>query len=205
MAAWSCSDMVQKLLIANRGEIALRVIRACRDLGIPHVVVYSEADRTSLPVLVADETVCVGLPPSSKSYLSVPNIISAALITGCDAVHPGYGLLSEDHYFAEICGEYGLTFVGPSPDVIARVGNKAEARREMAAAGLPVLPGTEDPLSTLEEAQAAARDIGYPVMLKAAAGGGGRGMQVAHDGDQLASGFAIARSEARAAFDSDEV
>jgi acetyl-CoA carboxylase, biotin carboxylase subunit len=197
--------MVQKLLIANRGEIALRIMRACRDIGIPSVVVYSEADRTSLPVLLAGESVCIGPPPSSKSYLSVPNIISAALITGCDAVHPGYGFLAEDHYFAEICGEYGLTFVGPTPDTIARVGNKAEARRHMAAAGLPVLPGTEDPLSTLDDAQAAARDIGYPVMLKAAAGGGGRGMQVAYDSDELASAFSVARSEARAAFDSDEV
>jgi len=133
--------MVKKLLIANRGEIALRIMRACRDLDIPFVLVYSEADRESLPVRLADETVCIGPGPSSKSYLSVPNIISAALITGCDAVHPGYGFLSEDRYFAEICGQYNLTFVGPTAESIARVGNKAEARREMAAAGLPSLAG----------------------------------------------------------------
>src|SRR5947209_11803596 len=135
--------MVTKILIANRGEIALRIMRACRDLEIPSVVVYSEADRASLPVLLADEAVCVGPGPSSRSYLSVPNIISAALITGCDAIHPGYGFLSEDRYFAEICSEYSLIFIGPEPEVIARVANKAAARREMAAAGLPVLPATD--------------------------------------------------------------
>src|SRR5919202_2795407 len=138
--------MVSKVLIANRGEIALRILRACRDLGIPSVVVYSEADRDSLPVMLAEETVCIGPAPSSKSYLSVPNIISAALITGCDAIHPGYGFLSEDRYFAEICAEYNVTFIGPPAGAIARMANKASARREMARAGLPVLPGTEGAL-----------------------------------------------------------
>jgi acetyl-CoA carboxylase, biotin carboxylase subunit len=197
--------MVRKVLIANRGEIALRVMRACRDLRLPFVVVYSEADRDSLPVLEADERICIGPAASGKSYLSVPSIVSAALVTGCDAVHPGYGFLSEDNYFAEICGTYGLTFVGPGPEAILKVGNKAEARRAMADAGLPVLPGSHEPVNSVEEAQAVAREIGYPVILKAAAGGGGRGMHVARDSETLASRFALARSEARAAFDSDEV
>ena len=195
--------MFTKVLIANRGEIALRVMRACRDLSLPSVVVYSEADRHSLPVQLADEAICVGPGPSAKSYLSVPNIISAALITGCDAIHPGYGFLSEDRYFAEICGEYNLVFIGPPAAVIARMSNKALARREMANAGLPVLPGTDGSISTLEDAQLAARQIGYPVMLKAAAGGGGRGMRVAENEDDLAQGFNLARVEARASFDDD--
>jgi acetyl-CoA carboxylase biotin carboxylase subunit len=203
--AWSCFEMVKKVLIANRGEIALRIMRACRDLDIPSVLVYSEADRESLPVRLADESVCIGPGPSSKSYLSVPNIISAALITGCDAVHPGYGFLAEDRYFAEICGQYNLTFVGPTADSIARVGNKAEARREMAAAGLPILPGTDGPVASLEEALAAAREIGYPVILKAAAGGGGRGMCGAANERELTQGYNPARLEARASFDNDEI
>jgi acetyl-CoA carboxylase, biotin carboxylase subunit len=197
--------MVKKLLIANRGEIALRIMRACRDLNLPSVLVYSEADRESLPVRLADETVCIGPGPSSKSYLSVPNIISAALITGCDAVHPGYGFLSEDRYFAEICGQYNLTFVGPTADSIARVGNKAEARRTMAAAGLPILPGTDGPVASLEDALIAAREIGYPVILKAAAGGGGRGMYGAANERELTQGYNPARLEARASFDDDEI
>lgn len=197
--------MLGKLLIANRGEIALRILRACRELQIPTVVIFSEADRNSLPVRLADEAVCVGPPPSAKSYLSVPNIISAALITGCDAIHPGYGFLAEDRYFAEICGEYNLTFVGPSAKAIEQVANKADAKRVMSAAGLPVLPGTAGPVSSLEEAQQAAHDIGYPVILKAAAGGGGRGMHMARDDRDLASGFNLAQVEARASFDNDEV
>lgn len=197
--------MVNKVLVANRGEIALRIMRACRDLGIPSVVAYSEADRDSLPVQLADQAICIGPAPATKSYLSVPNIISAARVTGSDAIHPGYGFLSEDRYFAEICGEYDLTFIGPSAVSIAKVANKAEARRYMARAGLPVLPGTDGPVLSLEDAQAAARDIGYPVILKAAAGGGGRGMHVARDERALAQGFNLARVEARAAFDNDEV
>src|SRR5947209_13817508 len=197
--------MLNRVLIANRGEIAVRILRACRDLDIPAVVAYSEADRDSLPVRMADRSICIGPAASSKSYLSVPNIISAALITGCDAIHPGYGFLSEDRYFAEICQEYNLVFIGPSPESIARVANKAAARREMAAAGLPVLPGTDGSVSILEDAQAAAAEIGYPVMLKAAAGGGGRGMRVAYDDTELAQGFNLAKVEARASFDNDEV
>lgn len=197
--------MVSKVFIANRGEIALRILRACRDLEIPAVVAFSQADRDSLPVRLADETICIGPAPASKSYLSVPNVISAALVTGCDAIHPGYGFLSEDRYFAEICDEYKLTFIGPNADAIAQVANKAEARSAMAAAGLPILPGTEGPVLSLEEAQAAARGIGYPVILKAAAGGGGRGMHVAREERDLTQGYALARVEARAAFDNDEV
>ncbi len=197
--------MIGKLLIANRGEIALRILRACRELQIPTVIIFSEADRNSLPVRLADEAVCVGPPPSAKSYLSVPNIISAALITGCDAIHPGYGFLAEDRYFAEICGEYDLTFVGPSAEAIEKVANKADAKRVMSVAGLPVLPGTDGPVSSLEEAQQAAHDIGYPVILKAAAGGGGRGMHMARDDRELAGGFTLAQVEARASFDNDEV
>ncbi|MGI8824646.1 MAG: acetyl-CoA carboxylase biotin carboxylase subunit [Chloroflexota bacterium] len=197
--------MVSKVLIANRGEIALRIMRACRDLDLPCVLVYSEVDRESLPVRLADETVCIGPSQSAKSYLSVPNIISAALITQCDAIHPGYGFLSEDRYFAEICGEYNLTFIGPSADSIARVANKASARKEMAAAGLPIVLGSEGSLTTLEEAQIAAAEIGYPVILKASAGGGGRGMRVARNEKELAQCFQVARAEARAAFGDDEV
>ncbi|GAC1319349.1 MAG: acetyl-CoA carboxylase biotin carboxylase subunit [Chloroflexota bacterium] len=197
--------MINKILIANRGEIALRIMRACADLDIPHVLVFSEADRESLPVRLAGETVCIGPAPSSKSYLSVPNILSAALITGCDAIHPGYGFLSEDRYFAEICGEYNLTFIGPTAQSIARVADKAAARRVMAAAGLPILSGTDGAVNTLEEAQSAAASIGYPVILKASAGGGGRGMRVSTDDLQLAQSFQLARVEARASFDSDDV
>lgn len=183
----------------------MRILRACRDLDIPAVVAYSEADRDSLPVRLAGRSICIGPAASGKSYLAVPNIISAALITGCDAIHPGYGFLSEDRYFAEICQEYGITFVGPPSEAIARVANKASARREMQEAGLPILPGSDGPVLSLEEAQAAAQVIGYPVILKAAAGGGGRGMVVAEEQRDLAQGFNLARMEARASFDNDEV
>lgn len=197
--------MLRKVLIANRGEIALRIVRACRDLGIETVVAYSEADRDSLPVRLADEAICIGPAAAGKSYLSIPNMVSAALITGCDAVHPGYGFLAEDRYFAEVCGEYGLTFVGPAANTIARMHNKMAARQEMAEAGLPVLPGTTQALLSLEEAQLAAKRIGYPVMLKAAAGGGGRGMLVARNDAELGQGFNLARIEARTSFANDEL
>ncbi|MGI8968601.1 MAG: acetyl-CoA carboxylase biotin carboxylase subunit [Chloroflexota bacterium] len=197
--------MFSKVLIPNRGEIALRIMRACRDLNIACVVAHSEADRASLPVRLAENSICIGPSPAGKSYLSVPNIISAALVTGCDAIHPGYGFLAEDHYFAEICGEYDLTFIGPSAQAIRRVGNKAAARRTMAEAGLPILPGSDGPVSSLEDAQSAARDIGYPIILKASAGGGGRGMHVATDERDLTQGYNLARVEARASFDNDEV
>ncbi|HZS93180.1 MAG TPA: acetyl-CoA carboxylase biotin carboxylase subunit [Chloroflexota bacterium] len=197
--------MVDKILIANRGEIALRIMRAARELEIPTVVVYSEADRDSLPVRLADESVCIGPASSAKSYLSVPNIISAALITNCDAIHPGYGFLSEDRYFAEICREYNLTFIGPSPEAIAKVANKALARRTMKEAGLPTLPGTDEPVTSLDDALAQADQIGYPIMLKPAAGGGGRGMRLVANEQELAQGFHLSRAEARASFGDDEI
>ena len=161
--------MFRKILIANRGEIALRVIRACREMGIRNVIAHSEADRDSLPVRMADERICIGPAASGKSYLNIPNIISAALITEADAIHPGYGFLSENTSFAEICADAHIIFIGPPASAMAIMGDKVEARATMAAIGLPMLPGTPA-LRALEEAQAAAREIGYPLMLKAAAG-----------------------------------
>ena len=192
--------MFEKILIANRGEIALRILRACRELGLRAVVAYSEADSDSLPVRLADEAVCIGPAHASKSYLNIPNIVSAALITGCDALHPGYGFLAENPYLAEICEKYNLTFIGPPPAAIEQMGDKALARRIMQKAGLPVLPGTDRPLRSLNEARAVADDIGYPVMLKAAAGGGGRGLRVARNDAELVRLFPIAEAEAQSAF-----
>ncbi len=192
--------MFEKVLIANRGEIAVRIIRACREMGIRTVVAYSEADRDALPVRFADEAVCIGPAAPAKSYLHAPALISAALITGCDAVHPGYGFLSENPYVAQIVGQCGLIYIGPTPDVIAKMGDKAVARESMMAAGLPVMPGSENTLSNVDEAREIAREIGYPVLLKAAGGGGGRGMRVVPDESELARAFATARGEAEAAF-----
>ncbi|MBP7146976.1 MAG: acetyl-CoA carboxylase biotin carboxylase subunit [Acidobacteria bacterium] len=192
--------MFKKILIANRGEIALRIIWACRELGIRTVSVHSDADRDSLHVRFADEEVCVGPARSTDSYLNITAIISAAEITGADAIHPGYGFLAENAHFAEICGECGIKFIGPSPAVIRRMGDKAEARRTMIAAGVPVLPGSdgtvEDPAAALE----IAGQIGYPVIVKAAAGGGGRGMRVVDGPDDLPGALDTARTEAAAAF-----
>jgi len=165
--------MFKQILIANRGEIALRVLRACRELGIETVVAYSEADRDSLPVRMADKRICIGPGPSSKSYLNIPNLISAALLTGSEAIHPGYGFLSENASFAEVCRDVGIVFIGPPPEAIVTMGDKVEARLAMGRAGLPMLPGT-DVLRTLGEGEAAAERVGFPLMLKAAAGGGGR-------------------------------
>jgi len=192
---------VGKVLIANRGEIALRVICACKEMGIRTVAVCSEADRDSLHVRFADEDVCIGPPASIDSYLNIPAVISAAEITDADAVHPGYGFLSENPQFAEICGECKLTFVGPRPDVIRRLGVKSSARDTARKAGIPVLPGSPGPLDDVQAALAMAEEIGYPVMLKAAAGGGGRGMRVVHDPAELRHGFETATREAQAAFD----
>ncbi len=197
--------MLKKVLIANRGEIALRVLRACRDLHIPAVVAYSEADRDSLPVRLADEAVCIGPPPSGRSYNNIPAIISAARITGADAIHPGYGFLAENAYLADVCGHVGLTFIGPSSEAIARMGDKALARALMKDAGLPLLPGSEEPLGNPRTAQGIARRIGYPVILKAAAGGGGRGMRVVRSDRELAAALPIAQAEAQAAFGNGEV
>ena len=197
--------MFKKVLIANRGEIALRIIRACRELGVRSVVVHSEEDRDSLPVRAADESFCIGPAATAKSYLNIPNIITAALVTGADAIHPGYGFLSENIYFAEICEKCHVSFIGPRPDVIAAMSDKAIAREKMAAAGLPVLPGTNRALRSLEEAQDLALEIGYPVILKAAAGGGGRGMRVMASEGELAQGFPVAQAEAQGAFGNNQL
>lgn len=192
--------MLKKVLVANRGEIALRVIRACRELGIETVAVYSEADRLAPHVLYADEACLIGPPPSAQSYLQVEKLIEVAKRTGCDAVHPGYGFLSERAHFAEAVMDARLIFVGPSASAITAMGDKTEARRRMMAAGVPVVPGTTTALQSTEEAIADADRIGYPVLLKAAAGGGGKGMRVVHHVDELARAFEAASNEARSAF-----
>src|SRR5215210_5689463 len=165
--------MFKKVLIANRGEIALRVIRACRELGIGAVVAYSEADRDTLPVRLADEAICIGPPAPARSYLHIPSVISAAEMTGCDAIHPGYGFLSENPYIAEICEKVGIGFIGPSAEAIQAMANKVEARKLMREVGLPIIPGTEEALLNADEARVVADDLGYPLLLKAAGGGGG--------------------------------
>ena len=194
--------MFHKVLIANRGEIALRVIRACRELGVRTVVAYSESDRDSLPVKLADEKICIGPGPSSKSYLNIPNIISAALLTGCEAIHPGYGFLSENPSFAEVCQDCGLVFIGPPPAAMVQMGDKVQARIAMSEAGLPMLPGT-DVLRSLGDGEAAAERIGFPLMLKAAAGGGGRGIRLVRRAQEFAHVFTTAQSEVREAFHDD--
>jgi len=192
--------MFDKVLIANRGEIAVRIVRACHELGLRTVVAYSEADHNSLAVRIADEAVCIGPAQASRSYLNAPALISAALISGCDAIHPGYGFLSENPYFAEIVQQCGLVFIGPDPDTIATMGDKAAARAAMRTAGLPVMPGSEQTLTTVDEARELAQEVRYPVLLKAAAGGGGRGMRVVNDETELPRAFATAKAEAEAAF-----
>ncbi|MFN3325563.1 MAG: acetyl-CoA carboxylase biotin carboxylase subunit [Bryobacteraceae bacterium] len=192
--------MFKKILIANRGEIALRVICACKDLGIRTVAVYSEADRNSLHVRFADEAVCIGPAKSSRSYLDIPSVISAAEITNVDAIHPGYGFLSENADFAEVCETSGIRFIGPRPDVIRLMGLKQRARAAMKEAGVPILPGSENVLKTAEEALEIADQIGYPIILKAAAGGGGRGMRVVQEASALPALLAQAQSEAGASF-----
>jgi acetyl-CoA carboxylase biotin carboxylase subunit len=190
----------EKVLIANRGEIALRVARACRELGVPSVAVYSSADAESAVVRCADEAVHIGPPATGRSYLHIPSIIGAALKTGADAIHPGYGFLSEDPYFAEICENEGITFIGPRPDVMERVGDKATARELMQKAGLPLLPGTVDPVKTADEGLEIADEIGYPVIIKAVAGGGGRGMSVVWSRDELPDTYQSTRATAQAVF-----
>ena len=192
--------MFQKVLIANRGEIALRVIRACRELGIPTVVVHSEADRESLPVRFADEDICIGPPQARDSYLNIPRIIAAAEITGADAIHPGYGFLAENAEFAEICERSDITFVGPTADNIRRMGDKVAARRTMAKADVSVVPGTEEAVTDARFARKSAEGIGYPVMIKAAAGGGGKGMRIARSSQEFDGLFATAMAEADANF-----
>ena len=197
--------MFKKILIANRGEIALRIISACRELDIKTVAIYSEADRDALHVRYADEDVCVGPYPSAASYLNISAIVSAAEITEADAIHPGYGFLSENAYFAEILNDCHISFIGPSPDAMRKMGDKALARRTVAAAGVPTVPGSPGPLESVDEALAFARKAGYPVILKAAAGGGGRGMRVARDERELSGAYETARAEAEKAFGNSEV
>ena len=192
--------MFKKVLIANRGEIALRIIRACRELGIQTVAVYSEADRESLHVRFADDDVCIGPPPSRQSYLRIPNLIAAAEITGADAIHPGYGFLAENADFADTCKSSNITFIGPTGDQIRQMGDKATARRLAKAAGVPTVPGSPDTLEDLEAALEIAAEIGYPVIIKATAGGGGKGMRIAQDAEQFAQVFNLAQNEALAAF-----
>src|SRR5512135_135888 len=192
--------MFKKILIANRGEIALRVICACREMGIKTVAVYSEADEHSLHVRFADEDVCIGPARSADSYLNVPAVISAAEVTGADAIHPGYGFLSESAYLAEVCEACHIKFIGPDPRVIRLMGDKARARRVMKKAGVPVLPGSDGIVDSEEKALRIAKEIGYPVLVKATAGGGGRGMRVATNAGELTQAFKTAQREAEAAF-----
>jgi acetyl-CoA carboxylase biotin carboxylase subunit len=198
-------SLFRKILIANRGEIALRILRACHDLGVRAVVAYSDVDRDSLAVRLADEAVCIGPAQAARSYNNIPAIISAALITGCDAIHPGYGFLAENPYLAEVCQQVGVTFIGPRPDVIELMGNKSAARKVMREAGVPIVPGSDGPVENLGEARAIARQIGYPLIVKAAAGGGGRGMRVVRDEAELVRQLPLAQAEAEAALGNDAV
>lgn len=195
--------MFKKILIANRGEIALRIIRTCKEMGIATVAVYSTADADSLHVRFADEAVCIGPPRSADSYLKIPNIIAAAEITNADAIHPGYGFLSENAQFSKVCDENGIKFIGASPDMIDGMGDKAAAKATMEAAGVPTIPGSKGILKDFEEAKKVAKETKYPVMLKATAGGGGKGMQVCHDEAELEDGWEKTRREAGAAFGND--
>jgi acetyl-CoA carboxylase biotin carboxylase subunit len=197
--------LFQKILIANRGEIALRIQRACRELGIPTVAVHSTADAEAMHVRLADESVCIGPPPAKDSYLNIPAILSAAAITGAEAIHPGYGFLAENAGFAEMVEAHGLTFIGPSPAHIRMMGDKVTAKAAMARLGVPLVPGSDGLVADVATARAVAERIGYPVLIKAAAGGGGRGMKVAPDAGSLEEAFRVARTEARAAFANDAV
>ncbi len=197
--------MFKKILIANRGEIALRIIRTCREMGIKTVAVYSTADRESLHVKFADEAVCIGKPAGAESYLNVPNIIAAAEITNADAIHPGYGFLAENAKFAEICGQNGIKFIGPTPDQIRLMGDKVTAKDTMIKAGVPVVPGGQGLLPSLEEAKRIAKETGYPIILKATAGGGGKGMRVVWAEEELERNYDMAKNEAAASFKNDGI
>jgi acetyl-CoA carboxylase biotin carboxylase subunit len=192
--------MFSKVLIANRGEVAVRIIRACRELGIRTVAVHSEADRTSLHVRLADEAVCIGPAATSRSYLNMPNIVMAALMTGADAIHPGTGFLAERHIFAEVCARYQITFIGPHAETIERLGDKTRARKAMREAGLSVMPGSSEPMRSLDDARALAESLGYPVMLKAVEGGGGMGIRLLRSEQDLVDDYAVAQAEAERAF-----
>ena len=192
--------MIKKVLIANRGEIAVRIIRACREMGIETVAVYSEADREALHTQLADEAVCIGPASSTDSYLNMEQIISATIISGADAIHPGFGFLSENSKFAELCGQCNIIFIGPDAEVIRKLGDKSQARNTMVAAGVPVIPGSSEPVPDVETAAKIADEVGYPVIVKAALGGGGKGMRVAETPEELEQAFQTAQKEAQAAF-----
>lgn len=192
--------MIEKVLIANRGEIAVRIIRACREMGIETVAVYSTVDEEAVHVELADEAVCIGSPLPKNSYLNIENIISAALLTGCDAIHPGFGFLSENAKFADICTKCGLVFIGPTAEMIELMGNKSKAREVMMAAGIPIVPGSKGTVDNLGEARKIAESIGYPIILKASAGGGGRGMRIAYNSEELVEAYQTASNEAKNAF-----
>ena len=192
--------MIKKVLIANRGEIAVRIIRACREMGIETVAVYSEADKEALHTQLADEAYCIGGAPSADSYLNMEQIISATIVSGADAIHPGFGFLSENSKFAELCDKCNIIFIGPSAEVIRKLGDKSQARNTMAAAGVPVIPGSDEPIFESSVAAEVAKKIGYPVIVKAALGGGGKGMRVANTPEELEAAFQTAQKEAKAAF-----
>lgn len=195
----------KKILIANRGEIALRIILACKEMGIQTVAVYSEADRDALHVRFADQDICIGPAPSGKSYLNIPQVIAAAEITGAEAIHPGYGFLSENSNFVDVCQSCGIVFIGPNADIIRKMGNKSQARATMKAAGVPTIPGSNGTVDTLEEALTYGEQIGYPIIIKASAGGGGRGMRIVNSCEEMAEMYNTARTEAKAAFTDDTV
>lgn len=197
--------MFKKILIANRGEIALRIIRTCKELGIKTVAVYSDADSESLHTVFADEAVCIGPAQSKESYLKIASLISAAQITGAEAIHPGYGFLSENADFSEICTESGINFIGPSPDMIKKMGDKALAKETMRKVGVPVVPGSDGAISSIDEAKKIAAEIGYPVMLKASAGGGGKGMRIVNSEEEIQKAFQTASNEAESAFGNGEL
>lgn len=196
---------MNKILIANRGEIAVRIIRACKEMNIKTVAVYSEADKDSLHTRLADEAVCIGPASSNKSYLNYKNIIEAAYITGADAIHPGFGFLSENSQFAKICEESNIKFIGPSYEVIKLMGNKSNAKEMMEKAGVPVVPGSKGSIKSINDAKKTAKEIGYPIMLKAAAGGGGKGIRIVNDESELENSYNIVKQEAMISFKDDEI
>lgn len=197
--------MFNKILIANRGEIALRIIRTCKEMGIKTVAVYSTADRDSLHVKFADEAVCIGPPPSKESYLKIPSLLAAAEITNAEAIHPGYGFLSEKAEFSRICSEHDIKFIGPSPESIAAMGNKTMAKETMIKSGVPVVPGSDGVVESIEDAKEVCKDIGYPVIIKASSGGGGRGMRIVQDESNLQKSYSMCKNEAETAFDDPDV
>ena len=195
--------MFKKILIANRGEIAVRIIRACREMGIQTVAVYSEADRDCLHTMLADEAICIGPAPSTQSYLNMEQILAATVALNADAIHPGFGFLSENARFAKLCAECNITFIGPSAEIINRMGNKSEARRTMIEAGVPVVPGSKEPVHIAEEALAMAKTIGFPVMIKASSGGGGKGMRISRSEEDFIDNFNAAQLESVKGFSDD--